>query len=54
VDKRLAATLAACTAAVLNGASILRVHDVKEVREAASMAGAIRDGGRAGSESARA
>lgn len=51
-DKRLAATLAACTAAVLNGAGILRVHDVKEAREAASMAVAIRDGGR-GQGSAR-
>ncbi len=52
VDKRLSATLAACTAAVLNGASILRVHDVKEAREAALMADAIRDGGH-GSGSAR-
>ena len=44
VDSRLPATLVAVSAAVLNGAAILRVHDVKEAREAARMAEAIRDG----------
>ncbi len=44
VDSRLPATLVAVSAAVLNGAGILRVHDVKETVEAARMAEAIRDG----------
>ncbi|MBW7957156.1 MAG: dihydropteroate synthase [Deltaproteobacteria bacterium] len=36
--ERLPATLAALAASVLNGASILRVHDVKEAREASALA----------------
>ena len=44
VDSRLGATLVVSVAAVLNGAGVLRVHDVKEVKEAARMAEAIRDG----------
>jgi dihydropteroate synthase len=44
VDSRLGATLVVSVAAVLNGAGVLRVHDVKEVKEAARMAQAIRDG----------
>lgn len=38
------ATLAAITAAVLAGAHIVRVHDVKAAREAAAIADAIRHG----------
>ena len=37
---RLAGTIAACALAVANGASILRVHDVKEARMAAMVAAA--------------
>jgi dihydropteroate synthase len=39
---RLAATLAATTAAILAGAHIVRVHDVRACREAAATADAIR------------
>lgn len=39
--ERLPATLAAHTAAVLGGADILRVHDVKEAVQAAAMADAL-------------
>lgn len=39
--ERLPATLAASAAAVLNGAAILRVHDVKEARQAAALADAV-------------
>ena len=41
--ERLHATLATVTAAVLAGAHIVRVHDVKEAREAAAVADAIRN-----------
>lgn len=40
--QRLPGTLAASTVAVLNGASALRVHDVKEAREAAAIADAVK------------
>ncbi|MDE3105396.1 MAG: dihydropteroate synthase [Acidobacteriota bacterium] len=40
---RLAATLASCTAAVLAGAHLLRVHDVLPALEAAAIADAILD-----------
>ena len=40
-EERLPATLAAHTAAVLGGADILRVHDVKEAVQAARMADAL-------------
>lgn len=40
--ERLSGTLAASTAAVINGASALRVHDVKEAREAAAIADAVK------------
>jgi len=43
VKERLDGTLAAVTAAVLNGANILRVHDVKECKQAVQVADAIRD-----------
>ncbi len=39
--ERLPATLAALAAAVLNGASILRVHDAREAREASALADAV-------------
>ena len=42
VDERLEATIAANTAAILGGARILRVHDVKEGRRTADIAGALR------------
>ncbi len=38
VEERLEGTLAACSAAVLNGASVLRVHDVKEAVRASRLA----------------
>jgi dihydropteroate synthase len=40
-EDRLAGTIAACALAVANGASILRVHDVKEARMAAMVAAAV-------------
>jgi dihydropteroate synthase len=40
-DQRANATLAATTAAILAGASIVRVHDVRPAREAAAIADAI-------------
>ncbi len=39
---RLSGTIAACTAAVMNGAHILRVHDVKEAYEAAAVADCLK------------
>lgn len=41
-DQRLEATLAAVSVSVLNGADIVRVHDVRECRRAADMAAAFR------------
>lgn len=41
-EERLPATLAAHTAAVLGGADLLRVHDVKEAVQAARMADALK------------
>lgn len=41
VGDRVEGTVAACVAAVLNGASILRVHDVKPVARAVKVAAAI-------------
>ena len=38
VEERLEGTLAACAVAVVRGADILRVHDVREVRRAADLA----------------
>ncbi len=43
VDERLAASIAAATLACLNGADILRVHDVAETRDALRVAVAVRD-----------
>jgi dihydropteroate synthase len=42
VDERLEGTLAAVTAAILSGAHIVRVHDVKQVKRAALVADALR------------
>ncbi|MEW6510230.1 MAG: dihydropteroate synthase [Bacteroidota bacterium] len=42
VGERLEGTLAAVTACILNGANIVRVHDVREARRAAQVADAIR------------
>ncbi len=41
-EERLEGSLAALVVAVMNGASIVRVHDVKESRRAAAIADAIR------------
>jgi len=38
VEERLEGTLVACAVAVVRGADILRVHDVREVRRAADLA----------------
>lgn len=45
--ERLAGTLAAVAAAVLGGATFVRVHDVAAARQAARVAAAIRDAGAA-------
>jgi dihydropteroate synthase len=44
VDARIFGTAATVAAAVLHGASIIRVHDVSQMRDVAIMAQAIRDG----------
>ena len=41
-DERIEATIAANTAAILNGASIIRVHDAKEGRRTADVAARLR------------
>ncbi len=41
VDQRLGGTIASCALAVRNGARMLRVHDLREVREGMLVAGAI-------------
>jgi dihydropteroate synthase len=41
VDERLGGTIASCALAFANGARMLRVHDVREVREGMRVAGAI-------------
>jgi dihydropteroate synthase len=43
VDERLAGGLAAATAAVLAGASVVRVHDVRETVDAVRFAAALRE-----------
>ncbi len=42
VDQRLPGTLAACCAAVLHGAGLVRVHDVRECRQAIEVIDAVR------------
>ncbi|MDP3778640.1 MAG: dihydropteroate synthase [bacterium] len=44
VEERLYGTIAAVTACVLNGAHIVRVHDVKECKDAVLVADAIKNG----------
>jgi dihydropteroate synthase len=41
VEDRLGGTIASCAIAFANGARMLRVHDVREVREGMLIAGAI-------------
>jgi dihydropteroate synthase len=41
VDQRLGGTIASCALAFANGAAMLRVHDVREVREGMQVAAAI-------------
>jgi dihydropteroate synthase len=41
VDQRLGGTIASCALAFANGATMIRVHDVREVREGMQVAGAI-------------
>ncbi|HEY8779597.1 MAG TPA: dihydropteroate synthase [Solirubrobacterales bacterium] len=41
VDQRLGGTIASCAIAVANGAQMLRVHDLREVREGMQVVGAI-------------
>jgi dihydropteroate synthase len=43
VDQRLEGTLASISIAIMNGADIIRVHDIKECKRAAQIAAAIRD-----------
>jgi dihydropteroate synthase len=47
-SERLAGTLAAVTAAVLGGATFIRVHDVAASRQAARVAAALRASGQSG------
>jgi len=42
-DERIEGTIASNTAAILNGASIIRVHDAKEGRRTADVAARLRD-----------
>lgn len=42
VEERLAGTIAAATAAILHGAAVIRVHDVREMKRAAIIADAIK------------
>ena len=42
VEERLEGTIAACVMAVMNGAAIVRVHDVKAVRRAVDFTDAVR------------
>lgn len=48
VDERLEGTLAAVATAVINGAAVVRVHDVKQCRRVVDVADAIREAGDAG------
>lgn len=44
VDDRLEGTLAACVVSIMNGANVIRVHDVRAARHAALIVDAIRRG----------
>lgn len=43
IDQRLEGTAAACCAAILNGANIIRVHDVAQMKRVAQMTDAIKE-----------
>ncbi|MFC1811024.1 dihydropteroate synthase [Patescibacteria group bacterium] len=43
IEERLEGSLACCAAAVLNGASIIRAHDVKETRRVVDMVWALKN-----------
>jgi len=45
VDQRLEGTAAAVTAAILKGARIVRVHDIREMKRVAIISDRIRRGG---------
>ncbi|MDZ7639643.1 MAG: dihydropteroate synthase [Bryobacterales bacterium] len=47
-EQRLEGTLAACVAAAMRGARILRVHDVAECKRALQVADAIKQAGKRG------
>jgi dihydropteroate synthase len=49
-DEREEGTAAAVTAAVMNGAHIVRVHDVKKMKRVVQVADAIRNAGLSGSQ----
>ncbi len=42
-DERLGGTIAACVISIMNGANIVRVHDVEECRKAIAIADAVRN-----------
>ena len=46
VDQRLAGSIAAALAGMLRGARVLRVHDVRETRDALSVWQAVEDSGK--------
>ncbi|MBS1271421.1 MAG: Dihydropteroate synthase [Candidatus Marinimicrobia bacterium] len=48
VGERLEGSLAVAALSIWNGAAVLRVHDVKETKEAISMVDAIRNAGMTG------
>jgi len=41
IHERLPGTIASCVLAAKNGANFLRVHDVKEIKQAVKMADAV-------------
>jgi len=45
VEQRLSGSLACCAMAIMEGAHIVRVHDVKETRQVAVLCDAVRDAG---------
>jgi dihydropteroate synthase len=45
VEQRLTGSLACCAMAIIEGAHIVRVHDVKETRQVAVLCDAVRDAG---------
>jgi dihydropteroate synthase len=45
VEQRLTGSLACCAVAIMEGAHIIRVHDVKETRQVAALCDAVREAG---------